>query len=77
MKCPVRFIHGLDDEEVPYTFAMKLIENLASSDSALVLLKKSTHSMDSEADFKTMRSMIAEVIGATYGEYDLTSPGSG
>eukprot|EP01035_Chromulina_nebulosa_P018941 gene18941-24749_t len=77
VRCPVRLIHGLSDEEVPYQLAVQLVDNLASSDASVVLLKKSTHSMDREADFKTMRSMIIEVIDAAYGGYDLTSPGSG
>jgi esterase/lipase len=42
----VRLIHGLYDEEVPYSMPMKLLENVASRDAELVLLKWSTHSME-------------------------------
>lgn len=75
--CPVRLIHGLLDEEVPHTLALQLVDNVASSDASVVLLKQSTHSMDTEQDFKTMRSMILEVLTAFKGDFDLRSPGSG
>ena len=76
--CPVRLIHGLMDEEVPYKLALQLSENCKSTDSTMVLLKGSTHSMESEKDMKTMRSMIIEVMDAyKEGGYDLRSPGSG
>lgn len=77
IQCPVRLIHGLKDEEVPYSYAMKLIDNCMYPDSSLVLLKSSTHSMDSEGDMKAMRSMILEVMTAFRGDFDLRSPGSG
>jgi hypothetical protein len=53
----VRLMHALDDEEVPYTLALQLIKRIASADASVVLIKASSHAMDQEADFKTMRSM--------------------
>lgn len=77
IKCPLRLIHGLKDEEVPFTFALKLAENVKSDDVSVTLLKNSNHALDSEEDFKAMRSMINDVIDTDFGFYDLTSPGSG
>lgn len=77
VNCPVRLIHGLSDEEVPMNLALKLLENCASRDSALTLLKSSTHAMEDEQDMKTMRSMILEVMTNYKGDFDLRSPGSG
>lgn len=76
--CPVRLIHAQKDEEVPFEMSLKLIENCASTDASLVLIKSSSHAMEAERDFKTMRNMIREVIEASQGSrFDLTSPGSG
>lgn len=75
--CPVRLIHGLEDEEVPFQLALQLAENIVAEDVSVVLVKGSKHSMDAEADFKTMRSMIQEVIEVSSKEFDLRSPGSG
>jgi hypothetical protein len=75
--CPVRLIHAIADEEVPYTLALKLVENVRSTDASVVLLKSETHALESEAALKTMRSMVTEVLTAYTGSFDLTSPGSG
>lgn len=76
--CPVRLVHALYDEEVPYSFAVKLAENCASKDTAVLLLKTAAHDMEGEVEFKAIRQMIAEVVAAhREGDYDLTSPGSG
>ena len=55
VRCPVRLMHAIDDDEVPYDFALKVINAIASHDANVVLLKGSTHSMDHEADIHTMR----------------------
>ena len=75
--CPVRLIHSLSDEEVPFEFALKLVNNCASTDAAVTLLKGSTHSMEDHRDMTEMRNMVQEVMDAFKGEYDLRSPGSG
>jgi len=75
--CPVRLVHALDDEEVPFELALKLITNLKSRDASCTLIKGATHALDGEQDMKTMRSMIVEIMTAFKGDFDLTSPGSG
>jgi fermentation-respiration switch protein FrsA (DUF1100 family) len=78
VQCPVRLIHALDDEEVPYSLALKLIENCASKDAAVTLIKGSSHSMESHSDMLSMRQMVREVLEASNGNvFDLRSPGSG
>jgi hypothetical protein len=75
--CPVRLIHSITDEEVPYSLALKLVDRVASLDASVLLIKGSTHSMESNLDMTAMRLMLQEVIYAFKGEYDLRSPGSG
>lgn len=78
VQCPVRLVHSLQDEEVPYQLAVQLIEKIASSDASLVLMKgSSSHAMEGEQEFRTMRSMINEVLDAFKGDFDLRSPASG
>ena len=78
VQCPVRLIHSITDEEVPFQLALKLVENCQGGDASVTLLKGSTHAMENERDMKTMRSMIVEVIEAYHeGGFDLSSPGSG
>jgi esterase/lipase len=75
--CPIRLVHGLRDDQVPTSFALKLLDNCATRDAAITLLKSSTHSMEDPSDMTTMRSMILEVMSNYKGDFDLRSPGSG
>ena len=76
--CPVRLIHSIDDEEVPYALALQLVQNCASQDASVTLIKGSTHSMEGLHDMAAMRNMVQEVLGAfKAGDFDLRSPGSG
>lgn len=59
--CPIRLIHGLSDDQVPCSLALQLMENCATRDAAITLLKSSTHDMENPSDMTTMRSMILEV----------------
>lgn len=76
--CPVRLIHSIEDEEVPFELALKLANNCMGTDASVTLIKGSIHTMESEKDMRTMRSNIVEVIEAyNEGGFDLKSPGSG
>jgi len=77
VRCPVRLLHGLRDEEVPFECAFKLAQNIKSSDVKVVLLKSSTHSFEDFSDMRTMIDAVQELVDAFVGEYDLRSPGSG
>lgn len=57
MWCPVRLMHALSDEEVPYTLALKLLVGLASPDASVVLVKGANHAMEDEENFHTMKSL--------------------
>lgn len=78
VRCPVRLMHAIDDDEVPYVYALKIVNAITSLDANVVLLKRSTHSMDNEADIHTMRFLIEEVMtDARLRVFDLRSPASG
>lgn len=46
IKCPVRLIHGLSDEQVPSSLAMRMLEACTCDDAAITLSKSSRHSME-------------------------------
>lgn len=77
VKCPVRLIHAMFDEEVPYSLVLKLVENISVKDVSVVLMKDASHAMEGEEEFKVMRSMIEEINTAFKGDFDLRSPASG
>ena len=64
--CPIRLIHGLSDDQVPSSLALQLMENCATRDAAITLLKSSKHDMENPSDMTTMRSMILEVKNSDF-----------
>lgn len=77
VKCPVRLIHGLDDAEVPFDLALRLLSKISTSDASLMLMKTSGHLLGRQADYKVLKTAIMEVVNIEYGQYDLRSPASG
>lgn len=75
---PVRLVHGMMDEEVPISMALRLVEALRTDDVKLSFLKRGTHFVDQEGEYNELRRAIEDAVDAakTY-VYDLTSPGSG
>ena len=65
--CPVRLIHSISDEEVNYSYALKLVENIQSKDAVVTLLKDSNHSMEDDIDMRTMRNCIKTYFLHTRG----------
>ena len=76
--CPVRLVHGSDDEEVPYSTAMRMMEALRSGDVSVTIIKGGSHFMDREEEYSTLITSLEDCVSASSNfEYDLTSPGSG
>ena len=75
VQCPVRLLHGLEDEEVPYTTAVRLANRIKTED-VTVSLSKSGHYMDDIDDFKRTRLAIQDCLESIF-VLDLRSPSSG
>eukprot|EP00601_Ochromonadales_sp_CCMP2298_P003059 CAMPEP_0173188672 /NCGR_PEP_ID=MMETSP1141-20130122/11376_1 /TAXON_ID=483371 /ORGANISM="non described non described, Strain CCMP2298" /LENGTH=275 /DNA_ID=CAMNT_0014112609 /DNA_START=192 /DNA_END=1019 /DNA_ORIENTATION=- len=78
IQCPVRLLHAQEDEEVPSSMAMKLLDNCASQDAYIVLMKNAKHAMDGDRELKALRNLITDVIDSKKSQqFDLRTPGSG
>lgn len=75
IQCPVRLLHGLLDEEVPYDTAIRLA-NRCETDDVTVSLSRARHYMDEIDDFQRTRLAIQDCIESIFF-YDLRSPSSG
>ncbi|KAJ1455680.1 Alpha/Beta hydrolase protein [Pelagophyceae sp. CCMP2097] len=75
ISCPVRLLHGLLDEEVPYDTAIRLASRVETQD-VIVSFSKARHYMDEIDDFKRTRLAVQDCIEAIFF-YDLESPMSG
>lgn len=74
--CPVRIIHGLDDEEIPPQRALRLADRLRSQDVVISFVKSGGHTLETEEDFQRMISSVVELCKKSF-TYDLSSPQSG
>ena len=58
IRCPVRLLHGMKDDVVPYMNSIKVSERLESDDVVVHLCKNSDHRMSQKCDL----DMLADVI---------------
>ena len=60
---PVRLLHGLADESVPWQLSLRLAERLASSDVAVTLVKDGDHRLSTPADLARLADTLDALIG--------------
>ncbi len=58
IRCPVRLIHGVGDEDVPWQVSRRLSEALRSDDVTLTLVKNGDHRLSEPADIERLGRMI-------------------
>ncbi len=56
--CPVHILQGMQDPDVPWTHAMKLVEHLAGDPVAVTLVKDGDHRLSREEDIARLLSAI-------------------
>ncbi len=62
--CPVRILHGMRDDAVPWQQSLKLMEHLSSRDVRLTFLKDGDHRLSEPGDL----SLLGQVVSALLGE---------
>lgn len=60
--CPVRLIHGLKDEDVPWHISMQVAERVLSPDVDVILRRHGHHRMSDKDDIKLMVYTIDDLI---------------
>jgi len=60
--CPVRLIHGLKDQEVPWHISMQVAERVLSPDVDVILRRHGQHRMAEKDDIKLMVYTIDDLI---------------
>ena len=61
LTCPVRLLHGMADESVPWRQNLKLAERLASHDVTLTLVKDGDHRLSRDEDLARLARMLDEL----------------
>ena len=65
VSCPVRIIHGMEDDVVPWQHSLELIERLETRDSALTLVRDSDHRLSEPSDLSRIQETLEELLQAT------------
>jgi pimeloyl-ACP methyl ester carboxylesterase len=60
--CPVHVIQGMQDEDVPWTHATKLMERLAFDDAVLTLVRDGDHRLSRPEDIDRMIGAVSAMI---------------
>ena len=62
--CPVRLLHGLKDDDVPWAVSLNLMERLRSSDVQTVLVKDGDHRLSRESDIAILIRTVDGLLEA-------------
>jgi dipeptidyl aminopeptidase/acylaminoacyl peptidase len=60
--CPVRLLHGMLDDDVPWQTSLRLAERLASRDVIVTLIKKGDHRLSNAADLARLAATFDELL---------------
>jgi pimeloyl-ACP methyl ester carboxylesterase len=62
--CPVRLLHGLADEDVPWRVSLRLMEQLRSRDTQACLIKDGDHRLSRDGDIAILLSTVDRLTAA-------------
>lgn len=63
--CPVRMLHGLDDEDVPWEISRETVERLESEDTELILIEKGDHRLSKPEELHRITNVIERLLDHT------------
>jgi pimeloyl-ACP methyl ester carboxylesterase len=61
--CPVHVIQGMQDEDVPWSHATRLMERLAFDDAVLTLVRDGDHRLSRPEDIERLIQAVAAMLG--------------
>ena len=69
--CPVHILQGMNDADVPWTHATRLVEHLAGDPVTLTLVKDAEHRFSRPADLALLAQAIENIVATpAQGELD-------
>ncbi|CAE8617795.1 unnamed protein product [Polarella glacialis] len=65
VRCPVRLLHGLEDEDVPWEKSTTLAKIIQGEDVRVILVKAGDHRLSRPADVDLLLQTVAEMLQLT------------
>ncbi|SDM87581.1 Pimeloyl-ACP methyl ester carboxylesterase [Methylobacterium phyllostachyos] len=60
--CPVHILQGMQDPDVPYTHALKILEHLPAAGTVLTLIADGDHRLSRPQDIARLVTAVAEIV---------------
>lgn len=67
LDCPVRLLHGMRDDDVPWQTSIRLAEKLAADDVRVTLVKDGDHRLSRDQDLALLMRSVDEVAALAAG----------
>jgi pimeloyl-ACP methyl ester carboxylesterase len=67
LTCPVRLLHGQNDQDVPWELSLRIAERLESTDVHVILVKDGEHRLSRPADLALLHRTLAPLLGQDRG----------
>ena len=62
LNCPIRLIHGINDDDVPWSTSIRIMETVTSNDIETTLVKSSDHRLSEEDDIARLRRTLGLLL---------------
>jgi len=62
LACPIRLVHGMKDEDVPWNTSLEIQKRLASRDVEVTLIKSGGHRLSTEADLDGLARILDRLL---------------
>ncbi|MBA8877806.1 alpha/beta hydrolase [Phyllobacterium myrsinacearum] len=60
--CPVHILQGMEDKDVPYTHAMRLVDHLPVDDVTITLVRDGDHRLSRPQDLELLTRTVASMV---------------
>ncbi len=62
--CPVHVLQGMEDPDVPYAHAIRLMEHLSGDDAVLTLIRDGDHRLSRPEDIEKLKEAVSHMLDA-------------
>jgi pimeloyl-ACP methyl ester carboxylesterase len=66
LNCPLVMVHGSNDEDVPYSLSLRLMEKLGNETATLTLINGADHRLSDEASLQIIEQALIALVARTY-----------